>query len=358
MRVGFLPVTDCAPLIYSYETGLFAKYGLEVELRRQAGWANLRDKVIYGELDAAHAPATLPFLSNIGLESDPCACVSAMVLSLQGNAITISRKLWDQGVHDAQSLREHIYKNWRRRTIRLGVVFSFSSQEFLLRQWLKTAGINPDIETRIVTVPPEQMFPTLKLGYIDGYCVGEPWNALAVQAGVGMVIATGAQLAPRHPEKVLMVRQSFAAGRADEHERLLAALLEACAFCDLPANRPMLAEMLAHSQYVNAAAECVGAGLGEALHGNAYGPVGQRGNPIFHRDNANDPSDERARWLMDGLYGLLTESEFRARNPGRAPVLKNVFRRDIFRRAKALLDQSACANSEVQTLETALVANI
>src|SRR5215471_2879029 len=101
LRVGFLPVSDCAPLVYAHEAGLFDKYELDVELQREASWANIRDKVIYGELDAAHAPATLPFLSNIGVESDPCACVSAMVLSLQGNAITISRQLWDQGVHDA-----------------------------------------------------------------------------------------------------------------------------------------------------------------------------------------------------------------------------------------------------------------
>src|SRR5438045_4943564 len=86
LRVGFLPVSDCAPVVYAHEAGLFDKYGLDVDLQREGSWAGIRDKVIQGELDAAHAPATLPFLSNIGLESDPCACVSAIVLSLQGNA--------------------------------------------------------------------------------------------------------------------------------------------------------------------------------------------------------------------------------------------------------------------------------
>src|SRR5678809_994202 len=109
LRVGFLPVTDCAPLVYAQEAGLFAEYELDVELHRENSWANLRDKVIQGELDAAHAPATLPFLSNLGIESDPCSCVSAMVLNLQGNAITISRKLWEQGVRDAATLRAEIY---------------------------------------------------------------------------------------------------------------------------------------------------------------------------------------------------------------------------------------------------------
>lgn len=356
LRLGFLPVSDCAPIIYAYEAGLFTEYGLEVELQRETSWANIRDKVIYGELDAAQAPATLPFLSNIGLDSDPCACVSAMVLSLEGNGITISRQLWEQGIHNAGTLRTHIYKHWRKRTFTFGVVFSFSSQEFLLRRWLKSAGIIPEVEIRIVAIPPAQMFPTLKLGYIDGYCVSEPWNAVAVQAGVGVCVATSAELAPLHPEKVLMVRQSFAAGRAEEHERLLGALLEACAFCDLPENGSMLAQMLAHAQYVNAPAECVAVGLSSPTQ--SFAPSAELGGQaIFHRHNANDPSDERARWLMDRLYGLLTQSEFKARNPGRTPVLKNVFRRDIFERAKAaIVDPLDCYNAEAAAFGAGLAA--
>src|SRR5579871_4640724 len=108
LRIGYLPVSDCAPLVYAHEGGLYEKYDLEVHLQRETSWANVRDKVIQGELDAAHAPATLPFLANLGIESDPCACVSGLVLSLQGNAITLSRKLWDEGVRDAAGLREHI----------------------------------------------------------------------------------------------------------------------------------------------------------------------------------------------------------------------------------------------------------
>ena len=342
LRIGFLPVSDCAPLVYASEGGLFEKYDLEVQLQRESSWAGLRDKVIYGDLDAAHAPATLPFLANLGLESDPCSCVSGMVLGLQGNAITLSRRLWDQGVRSPETLRERIYKDWGKRTYTFGVVFSLSPQELLLRHWLKSAGIVPEVEVRIVAIPSSQMFPTLKLGYIDGYCVGEPWTSVAVQAGVGVCVATSAEVAPLHPEKVLMVRQSFAAGRPEEHERLLAALLEACAFCDAPQNRPLLSEMLAHPQYVNAPAECVKAGL--------VGPfkLGERNVrdhsdlTIFHDYEANDPTDEKARWIMDGLYELLQQSLFKNKALGHAPVLKNIFRRDTFERAKAaLLNQFA-----------------
>jgi ABC-type nitrate/sulfonate/bicarbonate transport system substrate-binding protein len=349
--VGFLPVSDCAPLVYACEAGLFEKYELEVQLRRETNWAGIRDKVIYGELDAAHAPATLPFLANLGLESDPCACVSGMVLSLQGNTITISRQLWEQGVQDAETLREQIYKRWGKRTYTFGVVFSFSPQELLLRRWLKSAGIVPEADVRIVAIPPDQMFPTLKLGYIDGYCVGEPWASVAVQAGVGVCVATSAELAPLHPEKVLMVRQSFAIGRADEHERLLAALLEACAFCDLARNRSLVSEMLAHPQYVNAPAECVKAGLAGPFESANRGIESLLDLAIFHRHNANEPSDDKAVWLINELHELLRQNVFIRRNFSRTPVLQNVFRRDIFERAKAaLLEQTKQLDNEAERL--------
>lgn len=354
MQIGFLAVSDCAPLVYAYEAGLFEKYGLEVQLQRETSWANVRDKVIYGELDAAHAPATLPFLANLGIESDPCACVSGLVLSLQGNAITISRDLWEQGVRDAAGLREKIYQSWGKRTFTFGVVFSLSSQEILLRRWLVSAGILPDVDIRIVAVPPAQMFPTLKLGYIDGYCVGEPWASVAVQAGLGMCLATSAELAPLHPERVLMARQSFASGRAEEHERMIAALLEACAFCDLPEHGPLLGEMLSHRQYVNAPAECVRAGL-VRIAGDDPHTQGLQGRSVFHRYNANEPSDDKARWIMERLYELLHQDVFRSKNPGRTPVLKNVFRKDIFAKAKAtMLDEQKQANSEAQLYESNL----
>ncbi len=344
LRVGFLPVSDCAPLIYASETGLFEKYDLDVQLKREPGWANIRDKISYGQLDAAHAPATLPFLANLGLEADPCACVSGMVLSLQGNAIILSKQLWNQGVHDAARLRELIYKFWRKRTFTFGIPFPFSTQEVVFRRWLATAGIVPEVEVRTVGVPPDQMFPTLKLGYLDGYCVGEPWASLAVQAGVGVCIATSAQLAPLHPEKVLMVRQSFAVGRADEHERLVAALLEACAACEQPENRLLLSETLAHPQYLNAPAECVEAGLPGKEEPEPAADTQKPGDQmIFYRDKANEPGDNKALWLIELLSLLLQQRGVKADYLGRTPVLSNVFRRDIYERAKALVGDNARA---------------
>jgi ABC-type nitrate/sulfonate/bicarbonate transport system substrate-binding protein len=339
LRIGFLPVSDCAPVVYAYEAGLFSKYELEVELRRELSWADVRDKVINGDLDAAHAPATLPFLANLGVESDQCACVSGLVLSLQGVGITISRELWEMGVRDASTMREQVYRTWGKRTYTFGIVFPFTGQDFLLRQWLKSGGVVPEVEVRLINVPPAQMYPMLKLGYIDGFCAGEPWNMITTQSGAGVLLASSAELSPMHPEKVLMVRQSFSIGRADEHERILAALMEACAFCDQPQNRPLLSEMLAHRHYVNAPSECIRAGMGGRF-GVGEGTMSERPNTsVFYAEEANEPSDAKASWVMNRLYDLLEQRFAKRPGLGRAPVLKNVFRLDIYERAKALLNQ-------------------
>jgi hypothetical protein len=132
-----------------------------------------------------------------------------------------------------------------------------------------------------------------------------------------------------------MVRQSFALGSAEDHERLIAALLEACAFCDRPENSSYLGDLLANAHYVNAPAECVRAGLSRTIATTPAAAGQRQGFSIFHRSNANEPSDDKARWIMEQLYDLLQMDFFRAMNPGRTPVLKNVFRKDIFERAKA-----------------------
>src|SRR5579859_135901 len=232
LLLGFVPLTDCAPFVMARELGLFAKHGLHVVLKRELGWATIRDKIIYGELDAAHAVAGIGFAATFGLGSIPCPCVTGLVLNLHGNAITLSRELWESGVRDAKTMREAIVKSRGRKVFTLGAVFPFSSHNFLLRQWLAGGGIDPDRDVRIVVVPPPQMVANLEAGHLDGYCVGEPWNSVAVQSHAGWIAATSSELDSQHPEKVLMVRDDFAAKRSEEHVALVAALIEACEFCD------------------------------------------------------------------------------------------------------------------------------
>ena len=221
----------------------------------------------------------------------------------------------------------------------------------MLRDWLASGDIDPDTQVRIVPVPPEQTYATLKLGYLDAFCGCEPWNSLAVEAGVGFCLATGAELAPLYPEKVLIVRQSFAAGRAQEHERMLAALFEACAACDLPETRSLLCDMLSHSYYVNAPAE--------ALRASLIGPFdfGDRclddalDLTIFHRHDANAPTDQKAGWIIERLYKLLAKRLTPRYPAAHAVILKNIFQRDAFERAKAVaLDQIAETAGEMDAL--------
>ena len=158
LRVGFVPLTDCAPLVMAQELGLFAKYGLSVTLSRELGWTTVRDKIIYGELHAAHALAAMPFAATLGLGSMKCDCLAGLVLNLNGNAITLSRDLWLRGVRDAKTLREEIDRGQGKKIYTFGVVFQFSSHNFLLRQWLAAGGIDPDRDVRIVIVPAPAMF--------------------------------------------------------------------------------------------------------------------------------------------------------------------------------------------------------
>jgi ABC-type nitrate/sulfonate/bicarbonate transport system substrate-binding protein len=334
LRVGFVPLNDCAPLVIAQELGLFKKYDLTVELTRELGWATIRDKIIYGELDAAHALAGLPVAATLGLGSAPCECVTGMVLSLNGNAITLSRELWENGVRDVKSLREVILRSRGLRTYTFGVVFPFSSHNFLLRQWLASAGIHPDRDVRIVVVPPPQMFVNLKAGNLDGYCVGEPWNSVAVRDGAGWCVETSARLSPRHPEKVLLVRRRFAEERSAEHLALIAALIEACAYCDEPDNADHVIRTLALRKYLNTSPLSLGDSLRRSFdfgHGRVEAAAEFQ---IFHRHGANVPSQEKAAWVMQHMLrtGQVSDS-----SKFQSPVVRRIFLPEVFCQAEQLL---------------------
>jgi ABC-type nitrate/sulfonate/bicarbonate transport system substrate-binding protein len=334
LRVGYVPLNDAAPLIMAQELGIFAKYGLEVELSREFGWATIRDKVLYGELDAAHAVAGLVFAATLGIGCVARPCVTGLVLNLHGNAITLSNELRAQGVHDAATLRREIERTRGRRQMIFGVASLYSSHNFVLREWLRRAGIDPMSDVEIVTVPPPQMHDNLRAGNVDGYCVGEPWNSLAVLRRTGWCVATSAELAPRHPEKVLMTRASFAVERPAEHIALMAALLEACAFCDRPENRERVMEALAQPAYLDAPIHA----LRMSLNGTfdyGHGRVEKdRDFHIFSRDDANRPTAETGEWVLQQMAqsGLLDRLETLPEG-----LIARCFRTDFFLEAERLV---------------------
>jgi len=352
LRLGFIPLTDCAPLIMARELGLFRKYNLNVVLSRELGWATIRDKIIHGELDAAPAVAAMPVAATLGLGSIRCDCLTALVLNLHGNAITLSEELWRRGVRDGATLRAQILATRGANTLTFGIVYPFSSHHYLLRRWLESFGIRPNRDVRIVVVPPPQMVTNLKAGHLDGFCVGEPWNSVAVQSRAGWCVATSAELEPGHPEKVLMVRNDFAEKCAHEHLALIAALLEACEFCDAPENREQVISMLARPEFVGVPQAALRRGMnGEFDFGHGQVRRVSCFN-VFYRHNANEPSDDKAAWVLRQMResGLAKQ----AADLDMASV-RRVFRADIFQKALRLRNSTANLYEEKNQLEAALV---
>ncbi|MBK8093773.1 MAG: ABC transporter substrate-binding protein [Verrucomicrobiaceae bacterium] len=310
VRIGFQPLTDAAPLLVARELELFAKHGVRVELSCEVGWATIREKLLYGQLDAVHAIAGLALAMRLGLSTPPCRVVAPFVFNLHGNAITLSRDLFQRGVRDAASLKKLIRSSAGRR-FTFGTVSRYSSHYFLLRSWLTAGGIDPDRDVRIVVLPPTQMVGNLEAALIDGCCVGEPWNSLAVARGLGFIVATSEQLAPGHPEKVLLTTENFIEHHTGEVQAIIAALREACAFCDAKENRTEVARLLAKTGYYGTHAEALirslvgplDLGTGESLDVSSF--------HIFYRREANEPTPERGHWLLDQFitHGLITPGE-------------------------------------------------
>jgi ABC-type nitrate/sulfonate/bicarbonate transport system substrate-binding protein len=240
LRIGIIPLTDAAPIVAAHEHGFFARHGLAVELSREPSWATVRDKLAAGALDAAHllAPMALAASLGIGPYAEPIA--TGLSLGLGGDAICVSQALRARipvlagdAIGAARALAGVVAE---RRALgapplRLATVFPFSMHEYLLRDWLATAGIAPDRDVEIRVVPPPRMVEALEAGTIDGFCVGEPWSSVAVRQGTGSVVATAQDLWPHAPEKVLGVRLAWADRNAETHRALLRALIEAARWC-------------------------------------------------------------------------------------------------------------------------------
>jgi nitrate/nitrite transport system substrate-binding protein len=252
---------DAAPLIAAVELGYFADEGLHVTLERQIGWGNLRDKLTFGRLDAAHALVGMPLFSQLGRDWFAEPLVSVMNLGSGGNAITISRRLFDAGVHSSNTLAQFIRQDPRDQPVIFAHVFSCSMHHYLLREWLSAAGIMLDTDVRLQIFPPSQMTDNMAKGHLDGFCVGEPWNTLAERQGAGKIIAITTDIIPNHPEKSLVVSRKWFSRHSVFVPPLLRALLRACAFCDEELNHSRLVELLAQPKYIEAPAEVIAASL-------------------------------------------------------------------------------------------------
>jgi nitrate/nitrite transport system ATP-binding protein len=261
LEIGFVPLTDCAPMVIAKEKGLFQKYGLEeVTLVREPGWKMISEGIRSGRLDAASVVAGIPLASTLGVGGTPVPLVTALTLSRGGNAITFGRKFLQQGIQSLEEFRQYLSQT-PDKVHTLGMVYPASMHNLLLRHWLASSDIHPDRDVNLTVIPPPQMVSNLKAGNIDGYCVGEPWNSRAVREQAGFILTTTPEILPSHIEKVLAVRQDWAQKYPRTHIALVKALLEACEYCDQPRHRPEISEWLAQPHYVGAAIEDLQPGL-------------------------------------------------------------------------------------------------
>jgi two-component system, oxyanion-binding sensor len=353
VTVGFIPLIDCAPIVFADILGLFERHGLDVEIRREVSWANIRDKVAVGLLDAAQMLAPMPLAATLGIDGVSVPMVAAMTLDLNGNAITLSSALWREieevvpevgaadpavgPVLDARALAAVVRSRAAagRPPVALASVFPFSSHNYLLRLWLAAGGVDPDRDVRLCVVPPPHMVAHLSAGVIDGYCVGEPWNQQAVSLGIGRVAATGHQIWKATPEKVLGTTESWAQRNPKTLIALVKALVEACAWLDEPSNRIEAARVLAAPRYVNAPVEVIARSMsGEYRFARDARPVAVPDFHIFHRQAANFPWRSHADWF---LAQMMRWGQADAGIGDPQAVADRVFRCDIYRAAASEL---------------------
>jgi ABC-type nitrate/sulfonate/bicarbonate transport system substrate-binding protein len=331
LNVGFATTIDCAVLIAAQELGLFRKHGLDVRLSREVGWATIREKLLHEELDAAAAHASMLFSIYCGLGVVRRPCLTGMLLGFNGSAITLSNEIWQKGVRDAATFGQFIRERKEQRPLTFGVVLELSSQNFNLRKWLRSGGIDPDRDVRVAIIPSAIVYDCFREGHLDGYCVAEPWNSAAALSRHGWVAATTSEIEPQHPEKVLLVLQDFAEKREEEHLRMIAALIEAGRYCDQAENRPELAKILARPEYFDVEpALLTNALVGPYDTGRGVRPVDEF--VIYDASRASEPTRAKARWVFDLVRELGGE---KSQGVLRPEMIAKVFREDIYRQAAA-----------------------
>lgn len=329
IRIGFIPLVDCASLVVAQEKGCFARRGLDVELNKVQSWNQVIERLVRGEFEAAHMLLTMPLkwaLERGGAES----VVYAYAISQHGNAITVSNKLWRSGARDAAGIASYVRAH-PGDPLRLAVVHPHSTHEYMVRLWLEQAGVNTDREITWRYVPPPQMVHELRVGGIDGFAVGEPWGQRAALSKLGYIVATSRDILPAMNEKVLGVREQWHHAHIDEHAALLAALWEAAAWLSDPDNLEEAAAMVAGKRYVNTLPGSVRAALAGTLHAGGHRILHPQEFLRFSGDGANYPDPNHARFYLERMWRAGHVSGAQAQ----ALDLKSVCLEDFYREALA-----------------------
>jgi nitrate/nitrite transport system substrate-binding protein len=331
VKIGFIPLTDCSSVVMASVLGLDQKHGVKFVLSKEASWAGVRDKLINGELDVAHVLYGLIYGVHLGIGGPKKDMAVLMGLNQNGQAISLSQQLKDAGVTDGASLARVMAEKKREYTF--AQTFPTGTHAMWLYYWLAANGINPMRDAKVITVPPPQMVANMRIGNMDGFCVGEPWNARAVLDKVGFTAVTTQEIWPDHPEKVLGGSAEFVSRYPNTARAVTAAVLEAGKWIDASAeNRRKTAETVAAKSYVNTdVAVIVDRMLGR--YDNGLGKTWDDAHPMrFYGDGAvNFPYLSDGMWFLTQhkRWGLLKE------HPDYLAVAKQINRIDIYKQAAA-----------------------
>ncbi|TAE35827.1 MAG: nitrate ABC transporter substrate-binding protein [Sphingobacteriales bacterium] len=330
IKLGFIPLTDCAPLVVAKELGLFAKYGVDVELSKESSWANIRDKVLNGELDGAHCLYSMPFSVYTGIGGKPGSEMKiAMTLNNNGQGITLSKDFCGLvGFKEVNKVAAAVKKVEGRKEVTFAMTFPGGTHDIWLRYWMAAAGINPK-SVGIITIPPPQMVANMKVDNMEGYCVGEPWNGVAVAQGIGFTHIASQDLWNNHPEKALVVNADFAKTSRADLKKVMKAVIEACKWLDVMGNRKKAANWLTKPYYVNAPLAVIEARLlGSNDLGCDLGVQKYKENCMRFYNNGvvNTPLKSYAMWFMAQYvrFGMLKAE------PNYAAVADKVVLDDVF----------------------------
>lgn len=356
IRAGFLPLLDSAILVVAREFGFAIGEGIDLQLVKETSWANIRDRLTVGHFDVAHLLAPMPIAANLGLNPITKKMIAPMALGLGGNAVTVSMDLFNRmvgygfdGAIDANragvALAAVVAELKPDRRLRFGVVHPHSGHNYELRYWLAGSGIALPEDVEIVVVPPPLLPDALRAGTIDGFCVGEPWNSVAVDRDAGRIVTVKAEIWRSSPEKVLGMTADWAKSNAYDLTALLRALYAASEWAGNSANRDQLAEALSEPRYLGRPTATILRGLSGELHLGAGTNTRVPEFFIPHAQAATFPWQSHALWYYSQMvrWGQVSHTAAAVKNAAES------YRPDIFRRALLPVDAKVPgANSKIE----------
>ncbi len=341
IRIGIIALTDCSSIVIAHEKGFFKAEGLEVTVAKEASWAVIRDKLRLGENHATHMLYGMPYASTMGLFGAPVKpMIIPWVLNYNGQAITLSTEMKDKGVRNAGDLKQLLdaEKAEGKPPRTFAMTFPPGTHAMWMRYWLATGGINPDKDVSLMTIPPPQMVANMKVGKMDGFCVGEPWNARAIADRSGFTAITTQAIWPNHPEKVCAFTADFAEKNPKTVKAVLKGLHHASIFIDKLENRPEVADIVSRPAYINCPKDIIlGRLLGKYDHGDGQGEHEDRDYMRFFERGVNFPWKSHGVWWLSQFrrWGLVKGT------PAYAKIVDQVHRPDLYREVAKELGSDA-----------------